>query len=106
MFTKNNLCRVAIALLAVAALAGCGSVPKQLPPETKYEVVTPPVSLMQLCSITPPPDKQAFIDADEKERVRLLQGLSSDLYSDLKTCNKHWKALKAWYANQGKIYSE
>lgn len=96
--------RLAFALLAVVLLAACGHTEPIV--RYKYMMALPPEALVQDCSVTLPPSKDAYQQQNWTQREKALTDTSINQYRDLALCNNDKAALRSWRAAQKRLVEE
>lgn len=94
-----------VVLVLVGLLSGCASMVPVAPP-ARVVLVAPDDAALIDCDAVAPPDKQAFVQASDKERVELLRKTLGLNYRAIETCNSRWSELRAWKVQQKAVYDK
>lgn len=71
-----------------------------------YKPVTPEDHLILDCQITPPPDKEEYLVATDKQKELLLSNTLATQYKYTKECNVRLKNLREWKVNIKDVVTE
>lgn len=100
---KINLFIIAVALI----LTGCAGneVREQVVTKAKTQLIVIPDSLLEECSVTPPPDKDLFVKTyNDDQRLNSIVLYSMDLIKDMAKCNNKITQIRELQNKQINIY--
>lgn len=99
--------RLFFVFLLAAILTGCGSTKILAPaPETRNVFIEPSASMTKDCSVSPPPEKELYMNATDQQRMDMLFKYNITTLGDMKKCNAQWATLRVWYEDNRKRYAE
>ena len=100
----HSIKRILLIVITLLLIVACCPAPVRPDTIIQYQLIKPTPEMLVPCPVTPPPDQNTYLASSIADKEKLLFNLSSDLYSNLTTCNNHWAALNKWYVEQAKLY--
>ena len=107
---EDNIVKTLTALLSIliiTSLSGCGLFEQKQEPKVIYKttVIAPPDNLIIDCLVEPPPNKEAYMAATDKEREKMLAAVIQTQFKNTFVCNNRLKELRAWKVKQLDMYN-
>lgn len=93
-----------LALFIALSLTACGHDKYITIERVTTQVIVPPADMTKNCDITPPPNKQAYLDSNWQGKESLLIKSNQNQIDNLAKCNDRLGKLRNWFVEQTNIY--
>jgi hypothetical protein len=97
MFIKT---KYLIIIMLIVVLAGCGMIKPIVVTKDINILISPPDQLLENCNISPPPDKNTYLNSDWENREGMLMTYSRLQITNIVICNERMGNLREWKKRQ------